>query len=284
MDPRFRPTLWPGTIISVPPLRPMDGVEVRGDWIVWPTQFGPRRIAQLPHDFYLRELMNLDPNDLDAAAEIMSKYGMLFEFDQPDLKPELRAEHLIGLDFEDEAYDGFHREDVCLHIEIAQYAIQTWIALQAPGGLEALMEPELNDITYTEFRRQYPGITSDRNDFESLMLNVRLHSLYDTLNAALTSISVGVVQDPFGEGRRVPGDFTVYSASFLQLYNHMVERATVKRCANEPCQQVFVRQRGRSRFDQNRLEGVKYCSRECSRAQAQRELRRRRKRLAAETR
>jgi hypothetical protein len=65
----------------------------------------------------------------------------------------------------------------------------------------------------------------------------------------------------------------LYSICCLELYNHMVERAVYKRCANERCGAIFVRQRGRAAFGQHRTEGVKYCSAECARAQVQREYR-----------
>jgi ribosome-binding protein aMBF1 (putative translation factor) len=70
---------------------------------------------------------------------------------------------------------------------------------------------------------------------------------------------------------------TIYGACCLQLYNHIAEEAQFKRCANESCRQVFVRQRGRARSGTHRTEGVRFCTRECARAQAQRELRRRKK-------
>ena len=61
-------------------------------------------------------------------------------------------------------------------------------------------------------------------------------------------------------------------------YNHIVERAAYLTCANEPCGRTFVRQEGRAEHGQYRTKGVKYCSATCARAQAQRELRRRKRR------
>lgn len=84
------------------------------------------------------------------------------------------------------------------------------------------------------------------------------------------------------QSRAVPGDLadrhlSVCSVAFLQLYNHLAEGASVRRCANQNCGRQFVRQRGRAEYGQHRTTGIKYCSRECARAQAQREPRRRRK-------
>ena len=62
----------------------------------------------------------------------------------------------------------------------------------------------------------------------------------------------------------------------LELYNHACEDAAYKVCQNETCGRLFVRQGGRAQHGQHRRAGVKYCTSECARAQAQRAYRRRR--------
>lgn len=282
VDPRFRPTLWPGTAIPAPPLRRrIEDVRVKGDWILWtPVLDEERPLVQLPEDFYLRELMELPPDDIEGAAEMFQTYGSLFNPDHSDLYvdaeddyEDLQAAPEAGGDEQPYPF-GVHHDVVRIYLQTAQEAITTWLACQVEGSLEELVNPEITEENLTSIQVQNPHREPpwppSLEDLRALLIQDRIHTLETVLNRALSPFSIGV-------GDLADRHLTVYSVAFLQLYNHLAEGASVRRCANQNCGRQFVRQRGRAEYGQHRTSGIKYCSRECARAQAQRELRRRRK-------
>jgi hypothetical protein len=83
-----------------------------------------------------------------------------------------------------------------------------------------------------------------------------------------------LIVEPSDSGRY---EARLYSICCLEIYNHLIEQAPYRLCRNETCRRLFVRQSGRARYGQYRLRGTLYCSHTCAKAQAQRELRRRRR-------
>lgn len=80
---------------------------------------------------------------------------------------------------------------------------------------------------------------------------------------------------------RGPTEAPLYAICALELFNHIIEGAEYRTCANENCGRTFVRQEGRSEKGQHRSRGVLYCSAGCARATAQRKYRRRHRRDGA---
>jgi hypothetical protein len=72
-----------------------------------------------------------------------------------------------------------------------------------------------------------------------------------------------------------PDDLTLFELMVLEIFRHVVEGASYKRCENKNCGMLFVRQEGGAQHGQSRRTGVKYCTRLCAKATAQRAHRRR---------
>jgi hypothetical protein len=67
----------------------------------------------------------------------------------------------------------------------------------------------------------------------------------------------------------------LYSTCCAEFYNDMVDKAPIRRCANETCiKPLFTRQTGRAKKGQHRSHGFIYCSEACASAQTSRRARR----------
>ncbi|WP_431920834.1 hypothetical protein [Nonomuraea jabiensis] len=259
-------------------------MSVKDDWIIWPPSGPSNQRVPLPPDFYLREFMTLSADDLDGVADMMKLYGEPFHLDGDELPPyfddeDEEGEHDPRNSYRkwpegwDPAYIGLHRDLVRAHLDAGQNAVRTWLACQEEHGLERLVEPEVTAENLATFNRDnpdQPGGDMSLDDFREFLVHARLADFRSVFDQALSGFSVGL--------RDLSERFhSIYGVMFLQLYNHMLEHMPARRCASETCDNLFVYQRGRSQHGQHRSQGVKYCSTNCARAQAARELRRRRR-------
>jgi hypothetical protein len=304
MSPSFPPTggrltspvpqLWPGVPLPIPGASLVDGAEVDGDSIVLGDYGGIG--DPLPSEFILREALGLNPDDLDSAVGLICEFGELFQTELADL-PETAMDdptyRNVMLAREAEIArlgclpaELYHKEEVRLHFEALCFLGETWLSMQTPNGLQSAVAAYLieeraaqikSDIKTKVNSQAWDYLKLDKSDsYETLigMTCIRRIDRFDNLlDAGLSKFHIGLDAPEQRSG-------TVYSIACLQLYNLIVERATIRYCASETCGRRFVHQRGTAQYGQYRTAGVKYCSPACGKAQNERERRRRRARQA----
>lgn len=282
---RFRVTADPGQVLPVPVATVVE-VEREGDFF----NLGDfKKVVQLPEELYLRELMAVDADDADSLGTFMADYGVIGHLEWLSLPPAVRAMSLpvaSSGSVQDSIYRAViehcppgqswehryfrHQAEVALHVATLQNAVSTWMAVVGEESLEWLLERWHSS-------QQLPGSPGQALLWASQTLNAGLKPFhpvirYETKESAAkwpATSEGGIGWGGFGA--------TTYELLCLQLANHVAEGANYARCSNQPCGQVFVRQRGRAASRQGRTQGVMYCSSACARAQAQREWRRREK-------
>lgn len=209
--------------------------ELEDDEVV---RFGKPRAKdrRLPVDFYVRELREVDVTDTDALLAFLRTYGRV---GWPIELPLLLSPSLGAPPDEYCAT----LEEIREHILVLRKTTDIWMGAKR-GQVEA------DDANY----------------------------LMRVLNTGMGNFSPFVWAPGYAEAASQIGSAfppSAYAAACMQLFNDIAARAVYRRCQNSSCKRIFVRQRGRSEYDQYRMRGVKYCSNLCARAKAQRDYRRR---------
>lgn len=286
-DSRYLMTVWPGGVIPVPPVIVRD-VSLEGEWLVanapsfWEPDFPASREVQLPREFYLRQLHDVDIADPLALLEFTRAYGLLptgewrdlpyvtphqvlagadvyWNFDE-DFHPMVPLAHAIRAEIERrtsmtfkvnelEHRNLFHLDEVRMYIEAVRDMVQLWRVVR--GDLELRGLRMASRATLCSQPIDVDGAAG-------------ILAVY--LNAGLSRFSVHVAcvgENGLAESAPYPVAHT-YHACCLQLANHIAERAPYRRCP--ACGRLFVRKiDARYQKGQNRVYGgVTYCSSACT--------------------
>ncbi len=245
-----------------------------------PVENGELAFAPTPQELYL-ELIDVSRNEKAASAfvdrysitglwltHIRGDVGLGWREFEEDLSEELLAEReRLGVPGEDGGFEETLFE-FWAAVGWLHDLTMAWRVLQG--------QAEAGDVEWRghEHGAARPSDTYTAAAFLSRGLTDSLHWVHPEVRLSRPDVQ-GELADPRPRLAIGSIEFTIYRICLLQLYNHLVEGAIHRECANESCNRLFVRQEGRAAHGQHRTKGVKYHSAECARAQAQREYRRR---------
>lgn len=281
---QFRIVMWPRDPVPLPKVLVLTPVTVEdreglhggpylcaGYRVKWQT---------LPEELYLRGLHSLDVTDPDAVAAFCSQYGMLGIETHGSIPPgdygdfcteeDARYAHSLERHFTDEG-----------DLEGYEAVVPLWKAdsyVAVIRDLTRIWRYHQGELTFNQVQEAWESIIpgGGRLDYasEPQIPGEMYEFLNDFLGAALSEFHVHPTVYEGKQRLSEPGRLTsLYPALCLQLANHIAEKARYRTC--QRCGKLFVRQQGRAKFDQHRVNDphVLYCSKECARMAAQKAYR-----------
>lgn len=269
-SPRFRPTvaLSAFDVGHMPRVAVVPGLRVSGDFVEWSAKGA--RYVDLPPDWVLQEVLETSPDDV---AGLMAEWGPLVTPGRDaDGLPVDDLPVLMGALRYDEATSSGHAVTVRVPVASAAYRLRVLRALAA----HYLAWQDDDGAGVVDAWRS-SGFDGPSTEVEAWW-NWERH-----VNAALGAFPLRVSVVDEADGAEVFGVLTdpvrtTYHVAILQLARLASSGLRVARCANVFCGRAFTRQRtARREWGAGHVQGVKYCSRACAKAQAERERRARKR-------
>lgn len=290
MERRFRPTVWPGILPPVTRVETLGPYRLDGQLIKLNLDEAHIRTVDIPDELYLRELRDIDLDDTSAIIDFTNRYGRLGHLHPPATRhdtaldrrqgpdtPEQdrRLIRILGVTVPDERqldWVSWHRE-VTTHPQVKNWGVfETGQFID--NGIQHI-------DTFRAWTETFRILTDTYDKYMALAPNsedvVDLASILSDLLSPFTP-TIQVRYDWELDNEFDPFENTyprLENVLALQMYRHIAAGDVYLRCENEPCGRLFVHQRGRAEHNQYRGSGVKYCSRNCAKAQVERERRRR---------
>lgn len=211
----------------------------------------------LPPEFYLWELRDLDLDDPQEVLEFVNEWGPV-ELDHMGLHFLSHTAHTSEINEARARFKAIRGSHLLSAQELLPVAEVRFVLTRLRQAIEAFMANS-------------GVLTSSRLD---------LGSAVDLVNSGLFPFTPRIVIGDRDAAQAVLPH--LYNVICLDIINDIIQGSDFRTC--ERCRRVFIRQRGRAKYDRHKRRGeLKYCSARCSNAAMAKAYRDREKAKGGET-